>query len=103
MESLPLLVGFLAIMYFVMIRPQQKRQKQHKQMLDALGSGDDVVTIGGMHGRVAEVADDFVDLDVTDDVVLRFQKSAIARVVGPPSVEDSLEELESQGEDAEQP
>lgn len=102
MESLPLLLGFLAIMYFVMIRPQQKRQKQHKQMLDDLSAGDDVITIGGVHGRVAEVAAEFVDLDVTDDVVLRFQKSAIARVVTPPSLEDSLEELETQDEDAEQ-
>lgn len=76
----PLLLLFVA-MYFLMIRPQQKRQRAMREMLSALGKGDDVVTIGGLHGRVYAVTDDHVDLQVTDDVVLRFQRSAIARKV----------------------
>jgi preprotein translocase subunit YajC len=76
----PLAVLFVA-MYFLMIRPQQKRQRATRAMLAELSKGDDVVTIGGLHGRVYAVADDHVDLQVTDDVVLRFQRSAIARKV----------------------
>jgi preprotein translocase subunit YajC len=79
---------FFGIMYMVLIRPQKQKQQQHQAMLRALSVGDDVVTIGGMHGSVIELADDHVDLEVTDDVVLRFQRSAIARVV---ATDDTLE------------
>lgn len=92
--SILLLLGFLAIMYFVMIRPQQKRQKQHNEMLSNLQPGDDVITIGGMHGRVDHVADDHIDLEVTDDIVLRYQKNAIAKVVTPPGA-DELEDVDA--------
>lgn len=94
--SFLILLGFLAIMYFVMIRPQQKRQREHQQMVESLTPGADVVTIGGLHGRVAVVASDHVDLEVTDEVVLRFQKNAIAKVLAP---EDELEVLEDESED----
>lgn len=81
--SLIIFVLFIGVMYFLLIRPQQKRQKQHKAMLQELTRGDDVVTIGGMHGRVAAITDEFVDLDVFDEVTLRFQRQAIARKVTP--------------------
>lgn len=79
--SFLILLGFFALMYFVLIRPQQKRQKDHAAMLQALEVGDDVVTIGGLHGSVLELTDDTVDLEVTDDVVMRFQRSSVARVI----------------------
>lgn len=72
---------FIALMYFMLIRPQQKRQKETRQMLASLTRGDDVITIGGLHGRVHALADEYVDLEVTDDLILRFQRSAIARRV----------------------
>lgn len=81
--SLLIFVLFIGVMYFLLIRPQQKRQKQHRAMLEELNRGDDVVTIGGMHGRVAAITDEYVDLDVFDDVTLRFQRQAIARKVTP--------------------
>lgn len=80
--SLVILVGFLAAMYFLLIRPQRQRQQQHQRMIEALRLGDDVITIGGLHGRVVALNEDSVDLEVTDDIVLRFQKEAIARAVG---------------------
>jgi preprotein translocase subunit YajC len=88
MELLVIFAVFIAIMWFLMIRPQQKRQREHQQLVDSLTRGDDVVTIGGLHGRVDAVAEDYVDLEVTDDLVLRFQKQAIARKVthGEPEV-----------------
>ncbi|GGI07311.1 preprotein translocase subunit YajC [Egicoccus halophilus] len=76
---LPLL--FLVVLYLLLIRPQQKRQKAHQRQVADLQVGDDVVTIGGLHGRITALSDDAMDLLVTDDVVLRFQRSALARVV----------------------
>jgi preprotein translocase subunit YajC len=79
--ALPLL--FLVVLYLLLIRPQQRRQKQHRQLVSNLAVGDDVVTIGGVHGRVIELGDDTMDLQVTadEDVVIRFQRSALARVI----------------------
>lgn len=74
-------LAFIAVLYLVLIRPQQKRQKEHQRMVSDLSVGDDVVTIGGMHGHVIALTDDTMDLEVTDDVVLRFQRSSLARVV----------------------
>lgn len=76
---LPLL--FLVVLYLLLIRPQQKRQKEHRQLVGSLSVGDAVVTIGGLHGQVVALTDDTMDLEVTDDVVMRFQRSSLARVV----------------------
>ena len=74
------LVAMFAIFYFLLIRPQQRRAKEQKAMLEALKRGDEVVTSSGMLGRVANIADDVVTVEVAPDVKLRFQKSAIATV-----------------------
>jgi preprotein translocase subunit YajC len=78
---LPLL--FLAVLYLLLIRPQQKRRKQQQQQVSALQVGDDIVTIGGMHGRVVALTDATMDLEVTadSDVVLRFERASLGRVV----------------------
>jgi preprotein translocase subunit YajC len=81
------IIGFLpvvfliVIFYFLLIRPQQKRAKQHRAMIDTLKSGDSVVTVGGLHGTVAAVDQDTVVLRVADNVKLTFNKSAIAGLV----------------------
>ena len=72
---------FFAIMYFMIIRPQSKRAKEHKQLLDALKKGDEVVTSGGVAGRVREVGESFVDVEIADGVVMKVQKSAISTVL----------------------
>ncbi len=79
--ALPLI--FLVVLYMVLIRPQQKRQKEHRAMVGSLDVGDDVVTIGGLHGEIVELSDTWMDLDVTGDrdVVLRFERTSLARVV----------------------
>lgn len=84
---------FLAVMYLLVIRPQQKRQREHQSLVDSLAVGTDVVTVGGLHGHIVAVGDDHVDLTVYDDVVLRFQKSAIARTVteAETEVDESLD------------
>ena len=98
--SLVILVGFFALMYFMLIRPQQKRQKEQQEMMSSLSVGDDVITIGGLHGRILESDEDYVDLEVTDDVVLRYQKSAIAKVVNDEPVDTGPSLDESTGSDA---
>lgn len=79
--SLVVFAVFIGLMYFLLIRPQRKRQKEQEEMLDSLTRGDDVITIGGLHGRISALTEEVVDLEVTDDLVLRFQKSAISRKV----------------------
>jgi preprotein translocase subunit YajC len=77
---LPLL--FLFVLYLLLIRPQQKRQREQQRMVADLQVGDDVVTIGGLHGRVKTLTDDTMDLEVdADGTILRFQRSSLGRVV----------------------
>jgi preprotein translocase subunit YajC len=77
---LPLL--FLFVLYLLLIRPQQKRQREQQRMVAELEVGDDVVTIGGLHGRVKALTDDTMDLEVdADGTVLRFQRTSVGRVI----------------------
>ncbi len=76
----PLILMF-AVLYFLLIRPQQKRQKTRNQMLKSLKKGDKVVTIGGMHGSIMEITDDIVVLRVNDVTKITFDRSAINSVV----------------------
>ncbi len=86
--SLALPILFIGVLYLLLIRPQQKRTKEHKNLVQSLSVGDDVVTIGGMHGRVADLTDETMDLEVTDDIILRFQRTSLARVVRDDVIED---------------
>jgi len=90
---LPLiLIG--AFFWFVMIRPQRKRAAERKQMIASLGVGSDVVTIGGIHGHVEALGDEWVDLLVTEDVVLRVARSAIGQVVSNDDDLDDVDDLD---------
>jgi preprotein translocase subunit YajC len=74
-------VGIIGVFYFFMIRPQQKKQKEQKALLSNLKKGDEVVTIGGMHGKVFIVEETTVTLDLDKGVKLTFDKSAVSRSV----------------------
>ena len=77
-----LMIGLLfGVMYFMMIRPQQKRRREAEQMQSSIGPGDEVVTIGGLYGTVASVDDETVMLEVAPGVHERYARPAIARVV----------------------
>jgi preprotein translocase subunit YajC len=84
MESLGLwpMLGLVAvmftIMYFIMIRPQQKRQKEHEQLMDELKKGDRVVTIGGIYGRIESISEDSVILKVESGATIRVARSSVA-------------------------
>jgi len=75
--QLVFLGGFLLIFYFLLWRPQNKRQKEHKSLLSDLAKGDEVATAGGLVGKVIKVSDDFLMIEVADNVQLPVQKSAI--------------------------
>ncbi|KIH81773.1 preprotein translocase subunit YajC [Pseudomonas batumici] len=72
------LVGFLVIFYLMIWRPQAKRAKEQKNLLGNLAKGDEVVTTGGIAGKITKVTDDFVVLEVSDTIEMKFQKGAIA-------------------------
>ncbi|NMM51778.1 preprotein translocase subunit YajC [Paenibacillus aquistagni] len=76
---LPFVLMF-AVFYFLLIRPQQKKQKQRNSMLGQLKKGDKVVTIGGLHGTILEITDDTVVLRVNDVTKMTFDRSAISHV-----------------------
>lgn len=73
--------GLFVLFYFLAIRPQRKRQKEHTDMIAALAKGDEVVTNAGLLGKVVKVEDDYVVLKVADNVELRFQKHAVSAVL----------------------
>lgn len=77
---LPMLVIFAAF-YFLLIRPQQKRQKAHSQLVSALSVGDEVVTAGGVLGKVTAVSEHYATLQVSDAVEIKIQKSTVSAVV----------------------
>ena len=80
MSMLPLVLMFV-VLYFVMIRPQMKRQKEHKNMVEALAKGDEVATAGGLLGRVTKMGDTFLSVEIANGVEVRLQRSAIVQVL----------------------
>ena len=77
---LPLVLMFV-VLYFVMIRPQMKKQKEHRSMIDALAKGDEVATAGGMLGKVIKLGDAYLTLELTEGVEVQLQRSAIVQVL----------------------
>lgn len=71
----------IGVMYFLMIRPQMKRAKEHKGMLDKLSKGDEVITSGGIAGVITDIGENFITVEVADNVRLRVQKAAVGNVL----------------------
>ena len=80
LSLLPMVVLFVAL-YFVMIRPQMKRQKETKAMLEALAKGDEVVTAGGVIGKISKLGESFAHIEVANGVELQVQRSAVQQVL----------------------
>jgi preprotein translocase subunit YajC len=77
MTFLPM-IAIVVVFYFLLIRPQQKRAKETKAMLEALQKGDEVVTAGGIVGRIAKLSDAYADIEITPNVTVTVQRSAIS-------------------------
>ena len=80
MQFLPMILMF-AVLWFLMVRPQMKKAKEHKALVAALAKGDEVVTQAGIAGRIAKVGDDFISVEIAEKVEVQIQKSAVALVL----------------------
>ncbi len=77
---MPLIILFV-VFYFLLIRPQAKRAKEHRAMVEALSKGDEVVTQGGLLGKVMEVGDNFIELQLADNVSVKVQRHAVSTLM----------------------
>lgn len=84
-SMLPLVLMFV-VLYFVMIRPQMKKQKEHRAMIDALAKGDEVVTAGGVLGKVTKMGEAYLGIEVANGVEIQLQRSAIVQVLPKGSI-----------------
>lgn len=85
MSLLPLVLMFV-VLYFVMIRPQMKRQKEHRSMIDALAKGDEIATVGGLVGKVTKLGDNFLSVELAPGVEVQVQRTAVAQVLPKGSI-----------------
>lgn len=81
MSQIVILVVFVAVFYFLLIRPQQKRAKETKAMLEALQKGDEVVTAGGLVGKIAKLTDQYAAIEIAPNVEISVQRAAIAQLL----------------------
>jgi preprotein translocase subunit YajC len=85
MSLLPLVLMFV-VLYFIMIRPQMKRQKEHKSMVEALAKGDEVATSGGLLGRVTRLGDNYLGVEIAPGIEVQVQRSAVVQVLPKGSI-----------------
>jgi preprotein translocase subunit YajC len=83
--SMPLVLMFV-VLYFVMIRPQMKRQKEHRTMIEALARGDEVATAGGLIGKVTKLGDVYLGVEIANGVEVQLQRSAVVQVLPKGSI-----------------
>lgn len=88
-SSLIFLALLVGVFYFLLIRPQRRRVEQHRQLIDSLRLGDDIVTIGGIHGTIRRLGDEDIEVEVAPGTTLRFVKSAIARKLAGELAEEA--------------
>jgi preprotein translocase subunit YajC len=79
--GLLMIAGMFAIFYFLLIRPQQKKAKEHQAMVSKLSAGDEVVTSGGILGRITDVSDSFVTIEIADSVRVKVQKGQVTSLM----------------------
>jgi preprotein translocase subunit YajC len=79
-SMLPLVLMFV-VLYFVMIRPQMKRQKEHKAMIEALAKGDEIVTAGGFLGKVSKIGETYIGVELADGMEVQMQRTAVVQVL----------------------
>ena len=90
MSLLPMLVIFVVVAYFLIVRPQSKRAKEQRKLMEAIGIGDEVITSGGIVGRISKLRDNFVLLNLCSNVEITMQKNSIANIL-PKGTLDSMD------------
>jgi len=86
--SLLFLVGMFVIMYLFIIRPQVKRQKEHKKLVESLNKGDEVQTMGGLMGKITEVGETFIKVEVAENTVVTIRRASIEAVMPKGSLKE---------------
>ncbi len=88
LASLILPIGLVVLFYFFLIRPQSKRQKEQRQMIADLQKGEEVITSGGILGKIVKINDDFITLEIADNTVLRIQKNAVQTLMPKGTIKE---------------
>ncbi len=86
--SIIFLIGMFVIMYFFLIRPQVKRQKEHKAMVETLKKGDEIQTMGGLMGKITDLGENFMKVEVADNVIVTVRKTAVEAVMPKGSLKE---------------
>lgn len=89
MQPLLMMIIFVAVFYFLLIRPQMKRAKEHRSMVAQLAKGDEVITTGGIAGRIDQLGDSFITVEIAPDVKVKVQKSQVANVLPKGTLKDA--------------
>lgn len=89
MPSIIMLVLIVVIFWFLLIRPQMKRNKEHRELVAGLSKGDEIVTAGGLLGRITEVGESFVTVELADNLIVKVQKQSVAQVVPKGTVKSA--------------
>ncbi|AUB78027.1 MULTISPECIES: preprotein translocase subunit YajC [Spiribacter] len=92
-------IALIVIFYFLLIRPQQKRAKEHKKLVQNLSKGDEVLTNGGLVGRISDVGDTYANVSLAEGVEVRLQKSAVAQVLPKGAMKAGLDKADAGGKD----
>jgi preprotein translocase subunit YajC len=100
--SLIFLALLIGVFYFMLIRPQKRRVEQHRQIVESLGNGDEVVTIGGIFGTIQQIGSEDVEIEVAPGTTIRLLKSAIARKLTDEDEEEEEEDYDEEDEDDEE-
>ena len=88
LASLILPIGLVVLFYFFLIRPQSKRQKEHRQMVSELQKGEEVITSGGILGKITDINDDFITLVIARDVSMTIQRNAVQNVMPKGTIKE---------------
>ena len=83
-----MMIGMMVLFYFLLIRPQSKRHKQHKEMVAALQKGEEVVTTGGLLGKITQVGENFITLEISKDVSIHVQKNSVQSVMPKGTIKE---------------
>jgi len=81
-------IGLLVLFYFFLIRPQSKRAKEHKAMVESLGKGDEVLTQGGILGKITDISDNFISLEISDNVIIHVQRSSVGSLMPKGTIKE---------------
>jgi len=92
MTSLLFFGGMILIFYFILIRPQSKRAKEHRELVSQLSKGDEVVTNGGILGKITDVSEQYITVEIAENVQMKFQRAAVSTVLPKGSLKAALKD-----------